>query len=183
MSFPEHYRRFFRTQLRFALVMIAVALLTGILFQESGKKVHITEAVPVGAHLEYVLGLALVHGHTFMVGVLLPLALTWMLQLALSLGFPPVSPLALRATNALYLPGALAVVVLMLVKSYHFVLGVRHGQTDFNLLNQSFLGANHALRGAVYGLSHAVMAAGLAVFAISLWRVMGLSTSLPEPVQ
>ena len=170
MSLPDHYRRFFRTQLRFALLMMAVALLTGICFQESGKKVHIDAAVPVGAHLEYILGLALVHGHTFLIGVLVPLALTWMLQLGLNLGLPPLSPLSLRTATALYVPGALAVVALMLVKSYHFILGVRHGVTDFNLLNQSFLGGGHALRAGLYGASHAAMAAGLAVFAVGFWR-------------
>jgi hypothetical protein len=172
MSLPDHYRTFFRTHLRFALVMIAVALLTGICFQESAKRVHVTASVPVGAHLEYVLGLALVHGHTFILGVLMPLAFTWILQMGLSLGFPPISRLALRATTALYLPGALAVVVLMLLKSYHFVLGVRHGQTDFNELNQSFMGASHGLRAGVYGASHAAMAAGLGLFAVSIWRAM-----------
>ena len=172
MSLPESYRHFLRIHLRFALVMIAVALLTGISFQESAKKVHITASVPVGAHLEYVLGLALVHGHTFLLGVLIPLALTWILQLGLTLGCPPLSPFALRTTMALYLPGAVAVVVLMLMKSYHFVLGVRHGVTDFNLLNQSFIGSAPALRAAVYGLSHAAMGAGLAIFAVSFWRSM-----------
>jgi len=171
MTLPEHYRRFFRTHLRFALVMLAVALLTGICFQESGKKVHVSEAVPVGAHLEYILGLALVHGHTFLVGVLLPLALTWMLQLGLTLGFRPLTPFALRTTTALYLPGAVAVVVLMLIKSYHFILGVRHGVTDYNLLNQSFMGGP-MLRAALYGASHSIMAAGLAMFAVAFWRSM-----------
>jgi len=169
---PDHYRRFFRTHLRFALVMVAVALLTGICFQESGRKVHISEAVPVGAHLEYILGLALVHGHTFLLGVLVPLALTWILYLGLNLGFQPLPPLALQATTGLYVPGALAVILLMLVKSYHFILGVRHGVTSYDTLNQSFMGGGHALRAGVYGATHAVMAAGLAVFAVSFWRSM-----------
>ena len=172
MSLPASYREFLRIHLRFALIMIAVALLTGISFQESAKKVHITASVPVGAHLEYILGLALVHGHTFLLGVLIPLALTWMLQLGLTLGCPPVSPLALRATMAFYLPGATTVVLLMLLKSYHFVLGVRHGQVDFTALNQSFIGSAPALRAAVYGLSHAAMGAGLVIFAVSFWRSM-----------
>ena len=178
MILPDHYKRFFRVHLRFALIMIGVALVTGILFQESGKKVHLSEAVPVGAHLEYVLGLALVHGHTFLIGVLLPLALTWMLQLGLTLGFPPVAPLPLKAATNLFLPCAVVVVLLMLLKGYHFVLGVRHGIVDFNLLNQSFLGSHHAFRAAAYGLSHTLMAAGLGIFAVSLWRSMGTKASL-----
>ena len=178
MILPEHYKRFFRIHLRFALVMIGVALLTGILFQESGKKVHISEAVPVGAHLEYLLGLALVHGHTFLIGVLLPLALTWMLQLGLLLGCPPVPARPLKAATTLFIPSAVVVVLLMLLKGYHFVLGVRHGTLDFALLGQSFLGCNHLVRMAVYGLSHTLMAAGLGIFAVALWRSMAAKAPL-----
>ena len=176
MTLPDPYKRFFRTQLRFALIMVVVALLTGILFQESGKKVHLTAAVPVGAHLEYVLGLALVHGHTFLIGVLLPLALTWMLHLGLTLGFPPVPPLTLKATTALFLPSAVVVITLMLLKGYHFVLGVRHGNSDFALLGHTFLGTNPALRITLYGLSHTLMAAGLGIFVVSLWRSLNART-------
>ncbi len=172
MTLPDHYRRFFRTHLRFALASVVVGLLTGILFQESGKKLPISATVPVGAHLEYLLSLALVHGHTFLVGVLVPLALTWMLQLGMTLGHPPVSGRALRTATRLYLPGASAVLALMLLKGYHFVLGARHGQLDYGLLSQSFLGQQPAVRAAIYGLSHTVMAAGLLVVVISLWRSM-----------
>jgi hypothetical protein len=169
-SLPETYRRFYRTHLRFALVMIVVALLAGICFQESGKKVHITEAVPVGAHLEYLLSLALVHGHIFLVGVLLPLAFTWMLHLGSALGLPPVPGRTLTLTTALYLPGSVLTVLLMLLKGYHLVLGVRHGAVEFTALNEAFLGSNHALRAGLYGLSHLAMGAGLCLLAAGIWR-------------
>jgi succinate dehydrogenase/fumarate reductase cytochrome b subunit len=169
-SLPETYRRFYRTHLRFALVMIVVALLAGICFQESGKKVHITEAVPVGAHLEYVLSLALVHGHIFLVGVLLPLAFTWMLHLTAALGLEPVPGRTLSLATALYLPGNILTIILMLLKGYHLVLGVRHGAVDFNALNGSFLGSSQALRAGLYGLSHLAMGAGLCLLAAGLWR-------------
>lgn len=172
MHLPDSYRRFFRIHLRFALIMIGMGLLTGILFQESGKKVHLTEAVPVGAHLEYLLGLALVHGHTFLIGVLIPMALTWILQLTLTLGCQPVSPRVLKATTAIYLPSASVVVGLMLLKGYHFVLGARHGET-FAQLSGTFLGANPALRAAVYGLTHTALALGLGIFAVGVWRSLG----------
>jgi len=168
---PEPYKRFYKTHLRFALVMIVVALLAGICFQESAKKVHITQAVPVGAHLEYILSLALLHGHVFLVGVLVPLACTWMLHLTLVLGLGSVSGRSLGWSTALYLPGAILTVLLMLLKGYHLVLGVRHGALDFNTLNASFL--TPALRGAGYGLAHALMGAGLGVLVVALFRSMG----------
>lgn len=173
MNLPEHYRRYYRTHLRFALVMILIALLAGISFQESGRKVHITSEVPAGAHLEFLLDLALVHGHMFLVGVLLPLAFTWMLHLALALGLAPLSRRTLGLATAFYLPGAVLTVVLMLVKGYHYVLGVRHGGVDFAKLDATFMSSNHLLRTGVYGLAHAAMGAGLAVLGYGLWRALG----------
>lgn len=170
MTLPEPYRRFYRTHLRFALVMILVALLAGISFQESAKKVHITDAVPVGAHLEFILSLALVHGHIFLVGVLLPLAFTWMLHLTLTLGLQPLSGRSLTWASGLYLPGSILTVALMLLKGYHLVLGVRHGAVDFNRLNEAFLGSSHLLRAGAYGTGHFVMALGMGILGVGLWR-------------
>ena len=171
MILPEPYKRFYRTHLRFALVMIVVALLAGISFQESAKKVHITAEVPVGAHLEYILSLALLHGHVFLVGVLVPLACTWMVHLTLVLGLGTVSGRSLGWSAGLYLPGAVLTVLLMLLKGYHLVLGVRHGTLDFNQLNSTFL--TPALRAGSYGLAHALMGAGLAILVLAMFRSMG----------
>lgn len=170
MTIPQPYRTFYRTHLRFALVMILVALLAGISFQESAKKVHITDAVPVGAHLEFILSLALVHGHIFLVGVLLPLAFTWMLHLTLTLGLQPLSGRSLTWASGLYLPGSILTVALMLLKGYHLVLGVRHGAVDFNRLNEAFLGSSHLLRAGAYGTGHFVMALGMGILGVGLWR-------------
>ena len=174
MILPEPYKRFYKTYLRFALVMIIVALLAGICFQESAKKVHITQAVPVGAHLEYVLSLALLHGHVFLVGVLLPLACIWMVHLTLVLGIGTVSGRSLGWSTALYLPGAVLTVLLMLLKGYHLVLGVRHGALDFNQLNATFL--TPPLRAASYGLGHALMGVGLGVLVLAMFRSLGGSS-------
>lgn len=173
MTLPAHYQRFCRTHLRFALVMILVALLAGISFQESGKKLHVSEVLPVGAHLEYLLGLALVHGHIFLVGVLLPLAFTWMLHLGLALGLEPLTPRTLACTTAFYLPGSVLTVLLMLLKGYHLLLGARHGALDYNKLNDAFLGSSHLLRAGAYGLGHFVMAVGLGFLGVGLWRSLG----------
>lgn len=177
MNVPGHYQRFFRTQLRFALIMIVVALLAGISFQESGRKVLISPEVPAGAHLEFLLTLALVHGHAFLVGVLLPLAFAWMLHLSLALGAGTVSQRSLGWTSALYLPGAVLTIVLMLVKGYHLVLGVRHGAHDFAALNDQFMFSNHALRAGVYGLAHGLMGLGLGILVVALWRNLGKARS------
>jgi hypothetical protein len=170
LSLPEHYKPFCRTHLRFALIMIAVALLAGISFQESGRKVLVSQAVPAGAHLEFILALALVHGHVFLVGVLLPLAFTWMLRLSLDLGTAALPERTLAWTSGLYIPGAVLTIILMLLKGYHLVLGVRHGALDFAALNGRFLFSSHVLRVGAYGLAHGLMGLGLAILVFALWR-------------
>lgn len=172
MTIPSNYRAIFRVYLRFALVMLFVALLAGIMFQESAKKTPFSEALPAGVHLETIINLALVHGHAFLIGVLIPLAITWLLYLGLALGYAPLGEKSLKVGSWLYLPASVAVIALMLYKGYHIQLGVRNGNFDFEALNASLFMGIHPLRAAVYGLSHTAMAAGLGTIAVSFWRSM-----------
>lgn len=172
MNIPDYYRKIYSVYLRFSIVMTLAALLMGITFQESSKKAPFSSVLPPGPHLESIINLALVHGHTFLIGVLIPLAITWMLYLGLILGFRPVSAKKLWIGTSLYLPSSVLAIGLMLYKGYHFLLGVRGGETDFTVLNQSYFWGNHALRAASYGLIHTAMAVGLGLIVISFWQSM-----------
>jgi len=169
MNTPDYYVKFYRIYLRFSMIMMIVALLMGILFQESSKKAPISELLPAGVHLESIISLALVHGHTFLIGVLIPMAVTWMLYLIHTLGGRPVSEKSLKIGTMLYLPGSVMAILLMLYKGYHFLLGVRSGQLDFTVLDQTFFMGSHALRASAYGLTHTAMAVGLGILIFSLW--------------
>jgi hypothetical protein len=173
MNLPDHYRALYRTWLRFAIVMMMIALLAGLSFEESAKRAPVSAALPAGMHLEAILPLALVHGHAFLLGAVMPLVLVFMLHVGLSMGFSPLGAKTLRWATWLYLPGAALSVALLLYKGYHWVLGVRFGHTDFAAWNAAFFGGNAALRAAVYGLAHTAMSAGLAILAIAFWRSMG----------
>jgi len=172
MEIPSHYRPIYRTYIRFSLVMMVLALLLGIAFQESAKKAPISAALPAGVHLEATINLALVHGHAFLIGVLIPLAVTWVSYLGLSLGFAPLTEKSLKWTTRLYLPGSALAILLMLYKGYHLLLGVRSGVTDLSQLDSSMFLGSHALRAAAYGLTHTAMALGLFIFVISFWKTM-----------
>ena len=173
MDTPAYYKSIYRIYLRFSLIMLAVALLVGIATQESAKKAPISALLPAGNHVEATLHLSLVHGHIFLIGVLIPLALTWMLYLGLSLKFAPLSEKSLKWATRLYLPAAALAIGLMLYKGYHFILGVRSGITDIGLLNDTLFMGNHALRAAAYGLTHTAMSIGVFIFIVSYWRSMG----------
>lgn len=163
------YRGALRALLRFSIVMAVVGLLTGISFQESARKLPFAKA-GAGLHLESVVNLALVHGHVFTMGVLLPLALAGALLMARRAGGREVGPGALRWLVWGYLPAAAATSVLQLVKGYHFLLAARGGATDLAQVDAGFLGGSEVARFVVYGAAHGALGLCLVVFLAGLWR-------------
>lgn len=166
---PTHYRTATRTLLRYAVAMTLFALLSGVLFQESSKKLDYAQVV-AGVRLEAVLSLALVHGHAFLVGVLIPIAMASALFLARRIGGAEVSVRAVKWLTRGYLPSAAVTVLLMLYKGYHTLLSVRFGARDFDAIDASYFAGLVWLRHGVYGLAHVAMAVSLGVFVVALWR-------------
>ena len=170
MQIPNHYQTLYIRFIRFACWMTIFALLSGILFQESTRKISFSATYPPGVHLEAVYHLAFVHGHTFLIGVLIPLAIIGMLHLGLLLGGKIISKNLLEWGYWLYLPNALLAVLLMLYKGYHYVISVRMGQLDFAQIDHNFFGGCHLLRQIVYGLSHTLMSIGLGILVVAIWK-------------
>jgi hypothetical protein len=167
---PVHYRAFYFLVARFSVVMMILGLLVGIVYQESSRKAPYSALLPPGKHLEAVFDLALSHGHIFLIGALIPLALSWLLFMGLQLGGSPISAKSLKVASCLYFPGAVGAVGLMIYKGYHFLLGVRGGEYDFLALEASFFGGSHALRAATYGTIHSIMAIGLIILVVAFWK-------------
>jgi len=167
---PGAYRRTVMSLIRYAIVMAIVGLLVGIAFQESARKLTFATA-GAGLHLEAVMTLALVHGHVFVMAVILPLVLAAALVMAHQAGGREVGSAGQAWLVKGYLPFAAATTLLQLVKGYHVLLAVRHGATDLAAVDAAFLGGGHApLRMAVYGFVHAGMGVTLGVFLVALWR-------------
>ncbi len=173
IALPNHYKEAYRCLIKYACGMILFALLSGILFQESGKKVPYEEFGP-GMHWESVYHLALLHGHSFLIGTLIPTALIVLLHVSLVLGAEPIGEKCLKWGKMLYLAGATLSIALMLYKGYHFMLSVRGGETDFAVIEASLFGGISGLRHGLYGLTHTAMAVGLGMLA---WKISG---SLPK---
>ena len=169
---PAAYNRTLRTLIRYAVATGIVGLLAGLAFQESARKLTWDMAGP-GLHLESLLTLALVHGHVFVMGTILPLVLGAALVLARQAGGAEIGPRALTLLVRGYLPFAALSLALQLVKGYHVLLAVRHGATDLGAVDAAFLGGSHALRYALYGIAHTGMGATLGVFLVALWRSLG----------
>jgi len=166
---PETYRRTVRALLRFAASMLIVALLTGVLFQESAKKLALDDVAP-GLHTKATLRLALLHGHVFVSAVLIPIACAGALVLGRVIGGRELGARSQRFLVRGYLPFTGFVLSLMLVKSYHLLLAVRGGDLDLAAIDARFFFGQTMLRHVVYGVAHVGMAVGLGVFAVALFR-------------
>lgn len=175
---PDHYRPFYRLFLRFAILMLIFGGLAGILFQEMTKGLDYgTEgvAVPPGVRLETIYHLALLHGHGFLIGAIMPICWITAMQTALGLGGAPLSRKALAWVKWTYLPGALSVLALIAYKGVVYVNKVKAGERDFEAIHESLFGGNHLARGLAYGISHTVATIGLIIFGRVLW--VGLKSS------
>lgn len=170
VEIPDYYRRFYIKLLRFSFLMTMLSLLTGILYQESSKKLPISEALPPGAHWEAVIHLALNHGHLFLIGVLIPVALCCMVFFSQLLGAKPVSEKVLLWCRRLYITSASIAMILMVYKGYHYNILMRQGVIDFDTVNEMLFGGSHLIRGLVYGLTHTLMVGSLYTLVIKLWR-------------
>ena len=169
---PTNYTKTLKVLIRYSIALAIFGLLIGISFQESAQKLT-HEAAPDGLRLQAVLPLALVHGHVFTIGVLLPLALAGALVLGLKSGGSPVSNRMLTLLTWGYLPFAAASIGLQLFKGYFVLLAVRHGQMDMGAIDASFMAGATSLRYVIYAVVHSGMGISLGVFLISLWRSLG----------
>ena len=169
---PAWYGAAARTCIRFAAATGVFGLIVGIAFQESVRKMDFTQVAP-GLHIEARIHLALVHGHVFVVLVLLPLALAGALYLARRAGGAPLSRRAVRCLTRGVLPFAAATTALMLYKGYHLLLGVRWGATDLAAVDAALYGGLRVLRYVVYGAIHGGFGLSLGLFLLALWRSLG----------
>ena len=175
LELPPHYRALYRLFLRFAVVMLVFGGLAGVLFQELTSSVTYAQLAP-GVRLEAFYHLALLHGHGFLIGTVMPLCWIVALNTALRLGAPPASAGALRWIIWTYLPGAISILGLITYKGLHYVQCIKGGETDFAAIHAGILGGNRLLRGIVYGLSHTVATVGLIIFAVVIWRGLNRSS-------
>ena len=169
---PESYQKFFTKILKFTIVMAIVDLVAGVLYQESSKKIAISEALPAGAHWQATVHLALVHGHMFMMGVIIPLTVCFMLYLGQVLGYGPVGEKTLKWGGSLYIWSAISAMLLILYKGYHYNIAIRKGILDFNEIDHLFFGGQEIFRHIAYGLSHTVMVVALGMLVTGLWKTM-----------
>jgi hypothetical protein len=169
-ALPRHYQTTIMVFIRFVLVMLVVALVMGILYAESAKKVPMAAfGVDVSFHANYFL--SLLHGHTFMFGVFIPLAVIALLVIpVVCLHTQPLTAGRLKWVTGLYILNAIWSLGLLVYKAYATQLAVRGGNLNMVDVDHLLFGANHTLRVVIYALPHTLFAAGLVILVGGLWR-------------
>ncbi|MBY0405953.1 MAG: DUF2871 family protein [Cyanobacteria bacterium] len=182
MEMPAYYAKFYTRFIRFSLVMMIIALLSGVVYQESSKKAPISELLPAGVHLESIFHLSLLHGHVFLMGVLVPMAVVLILHLGTVLKRKLLSEKQLNWVSALYLPCASIAIFLLLLKGYHYLFSVRGmslmgighdfkgAPLSFEVIEQTFFWGEDGLRKLVYAVVHSVLSLGLGIFVVGMWQ-------------
>src|SRR6478609_11535510 len=170
-ALPKHYRLLYASFIRLACTMILFALFTGILHRESTRHLSYANLAP-GIHWEAIYHLALVHGHIFMIGVILPIITLVMLHFGMILRAAPLSETTIAWGKRLYHTGAGLMLGLFIYKAYHYVLSVRFGLLDFSKIETTYFAGNSLLKALLYGLSHTSMSVCLGIFAVGLLKTM-----------
>jgi hypothetical protein len=168
---PANYKPVFVLTIRFALMMTCVGLLFGILYRESTRKLIHLGAADHWAATEH---LALVHGHSFVIGVFIPMSMLLMIYFAHIFGGGKLKARPLLLHFQMYIIGASGAIALLIYKGYHYVLSFRSGRYDVYQIDQSMFAANDFLRACLYSGAHVLMGIGLFAIALSIWNSLRL---------
>lgn len=169
MPIPSHYRSFYVRFIKFSLIMLVFGGFAGVLFQEMTGKIKFAELAP-GVHLEALYRLALVHGHSFLIGAVMPIVWIAILEVCRKLGCREVSEKSLAWVFWTYLTGCASVIGLLLYKGVHYVVCVKRGERDFDAIHASIFGGVRWLRAIAYASAHTIATIALVIFAVVIWR-------------
>lgn len=147
---PPLAKQLFANQIRFAAIMSILALLMGLIFREVSR---LMSGLTFEQQLSYGHNMSLVHGHTFLLGTAIPLAMAVFILLTL----PNLTEKRLKNFNMrfkAYMIAACVALALMAYKGLAFIIGA--GQ-PMETLDASLFFGSPLLRGILFGLSHVVI--------------------------
>ncbi len=159
--------KFYKLIITYIMIMLVVALVIGVVYREVGK------AYLSGKELEqqimYSYFLSLCHGHTLMVGVLIPTALLVVIYVIDSKNLGKINYSSLRRAFLLYVVSAIGIVSLLLYKG----ISIATSDTSLTQVYNSLYGGNLALRESVYGLIHLLFGISIVWIVIIILRSLG----------
>ena len=147
--------------------MLIVALVIGVVYREVSKA-YLSDK-EFEQQIMYSYFLSLCHGHTFMVGVLIPTAILVVVYVIESKNLGIINYSSLGKAFMLYIVSGIGIVLLLLYK------GVSITTSDASLTQayNSLYGGNLALRESVYGLIHLLLGISIVWIVVIILRSLG----------
>lgn len=184
---PEQYVVTIRRLVRFAMISLSIGLLLGVYstqmnrvlrYGDVPRKITAEERargathevqLPPGLMWEAGIDLRLSHGHVILIGAVVPLCIAAALGLIHHMGAPPIGAGTLSAFFWLYFVGGIAAMALIIYKGMCLFAAVRAEEFDLAKVHETMFGGK-LVKGLAYGISHTVLAAGVGVIAVALWK-------------
>ena len=166
-QYPPLARKLFSAQIRFAGIMSILALLMALVYREISRGFF--EGLSYEQQLVYGHNMSLVHGHTFLLGAVIPLLLAVMTLLTLpNLPEKRLKNMNLRFTA--YMIAAGVALALMVYKGLAFIIGA--GQ-PLEVIDASLFFGSGLLRAILFGLSHVTIFWAVGEYAVGAIRAAG----------
>jgi hypothetical protein len=163
-NYPVLAQKLFRKQIIFAAIMSVLALIMGLVYREVSRVFF--EKLTMEQQLVYGHDMSLVHGHTFLLGAVIPLVLAGFTLIVL----PMLTEKRLKNMNirfTAYMVAASVALALMVYKGLAFIMGAG---LPLETIDAGLFWGDRVLRGILFGLSHVTifwsvgeMMAGLAL--------------------
>jgi hypothetical protein len=147
-NYPVLAQKLFRKQIVFSTIMIVVALIMGLVYREVSRVFF--QKLTMEQQLIYGHDMSLIHGHTFLLGVAIPLVLACFTLIVL----PGLTEKRLKNMNirfTAYMFAASVALALMVYKGLAFIMGAG---LPLETIDTGLFWGNRVFRGILFGLSH-----------------------------
>ncbi len=142
------WKPLFKWQIRYATVMGVLALLMGLVYREFARPFF--GGLGLEEQWRYGHFMSLVHGHTFLLGVVIPAVLALLTMLVLA-QLTEKDRQAMTLRFKVYVAASAVALLLMVYKGLAFIVGA--GQ-PLDALDAALFGGSRWLRGILFGGSH-----------------------------
>lgn len=159
--------KFYKLIITYIMIMLIVALAIGVVYREVSKA-YLSDK-ELEQQIMYSYFLSLCHGHTFMVGVLIPTAILVVVYVIESRNLGRINYSSLRKAFLLYMVSAIGIVSLLLYKG----ISITISDTSLTQAYNSLYGGNLALRESVYGIIHLLLGISIVWIVVIILRSLG----------
>lgn len=160
-------KKLYKLIITYIMIMLIVALVIGVVYREVSKA-YLSDK-EFEQQIMYSYFLSLCHGHTFMVGVLIPTAILVVVYVIESKNLGIINYSSLGKAFMLYIVSAIGIVLLLLYKG----ISITTSDASLTQAYNSLYGGNLALRESVYGLIHLLLGISIVWIVVVILRSLG----------